>query len=68
MVVHRPPALRLGVSPRMVSAYRDWATKAGILREEEPHSRTDKRATRFVFKLDQFEADGRQRPGSTLHR
>ena len=52
----------------MVSTYRDWATKAGILREEEPHSRTDKRATRFVFKLDQFEADGRQRPGSTLHR
>jgi hypothetical protein len=63
--VHRLASM-LGVTARMVSQYRRWATEEGILREVQPHSRPDKRATRFIFNLDQFGADGRQRP--PLHR
>ena len=65
--VHRL-ASTLGVTPRMISQYRHWAIEAGILRVMQPHSRADKRATRFVFNLDHFAADGRERSGPVLHR
>ena len=56
-------ASTLGVSARMISQYRQWAIRAGILREIQPHNRTEKRATRFVFNLHRFGPDGRERSG-----
>jgi hypothetical protein len=50
----------LGTTPQMVSVYRRWAVDAGILNEVQRPDRERRRATEFVFMLDQFDAKRRQ--------
>jgi hypothetical protein len=51
----------LEVTPRMISTYRRWAIADGILTEEVPSNRENRRATEFRFHLDRFDGDRRQR-------
>jgi hypothetical protein len=53
-------ASMLGTTPQMVSVYRRWAVDAGILNEVQRPDRERRRATEFVFMLDQFDAKRRQ--------
>jgi hypothetical protein len=55
-------ASMLGVQRQMISVYRRWALQAGILVQLESPSREQRRATKFRFRLELFDAQRRQLP------
>jgi hypothetical protein len=44
----------LGVEPRTISRYRQWAVEDGLLQLVKPHDRPNGRATEFRFAVDRF--------------
>jgi hypothetical protein len=56
-------AKRFEVSPRMISQYRRWAVRDGILREMRAANSFQKQATDYRFEVDKFNwKSGRQTP------